>query len=77
VAIYHRVEEVVSYPRSYRRGQTFGAVRFERLLSEQRPAARRSQAQQRLLDSLDVLCSRAVVKDYLRDMADSWRHRSH
>jgi transposase len=47
VTIYDRVTEVVSYPRSWRRGQTFGAERFEKLLAEQRPAARRSQAQQR------------------------------
>jgi transposase len=73
VTIYHRVEEVVSYARSYRRGQTFGADRFEPVLAEQRPAARRSQAQQRLLDSLDGLCSRAAVEAYLRDMADSDR----
>ena len=73
VSIYHRVEEVVSYTRSWRRGQTFGAERFERILSEQRPAARRSQAQQRLLDSLDGLCSRSLVEAYLRDMADTDR----
>ena len=73
VAIYNRVEEVVSYPRSYRRGQTFGADRFERILAEQRPAARRSQAQQRLLDSLDGVCSRVVVEAYLRDLADTDR----
>src|SRR5580698_7663051 len=73
VAIYDRVEEVVSYPRSWRRGQTFGADRFEKILAEDRPAARRSQAQQRLLDSLDGLCSRALVEVYLRDMADTDR----
>jgi len=73
VAIYNRGEEVVTYARSYRRGQTFGADRFERVLAEERPAARRSQAQQRLLDSLDGLCSRAVVEAYLRDMADTDR----
>jgi transposase len=76
VTIYDRVEEVVSYPRSWRRGQTFGADRFEKLLVEQRPAARRSQAQQRLLDSLDGLCSRAVVEAYLRDLADTDRSLS-
>ena len=76
VAIYNRGEEVVTYARSYRRGQTFGADRFERVLAEQRPAARRSQAQQRLLDSLDGLCSRAVVEAYLRDMADTDRSLS-
>ncbi len=47
VAIYDRVHEIVSYPRSWRRGQTFGAERFEAELAELRPAARRSRAQQR------------------------------
>ena len=64
---------MISYARSWRRGQTFGAERFERLLAEQRPAARRSQAQQRLLDSLDGLCSRALVEAYLRALADTDR----
>ena len=73
VAIYNRGEEVVTYPRSYRRGQTFGADRFERVLVEQRPGARRSQAQQRLLDSLDGYCSGAVLEAYLRDLADTDR----
>ena len=76
VTIYDRVAEVVSYARSWRRGQTFGAERFERLLAEERPAARRSQAQQRLLDSLDGLCLRATVEAYLRDMADTDRSLS-
>jgi hypothetical protein len=53
--------------------ETFGAARFEKLLAEQRPAARRSQAQQRLLDSLDGLCSRSLLEAYLRDMADTDR----
>jgi hypothetical protein len=43
------------------------------MLAEQRPAARRSQAQQRLIDSLDGLCSPALVEAYLRDMADTDR----
>jgi hypothetical protein len=73
VTIYERATEVVSYPRSWRRGQTFGAERFEKLLAEQRPAARRSQAQQRLLDSLDGLCSRELLEAYLRDLADADR----
>lgn len=76
VAVYNRGEEVVTYARSYRRGQTFGADRFERVLAEQRPAARRSQAQQRLLDSLDGLCSGSAVEAYLRDMADTDRSLS-
>jgi transposase len=73
VTIYERTEEVVSYARSWRRGQTFGAERFEKVLAEERPAARRSQAQQRLLDSLDGLCSRSLLEAYLRDMADTDR----
>jgi hypothetical protein len=73
VTIYDRIEEIVSYPRSWRRGQTFGAERFEKLLAEERPAARRSQAQQRLLDSPDGMCSRSLVEAYLRDMADTDR----
>ena len=73
VTIYDRVHQVVSYPRCWRRGQTFGAERFEKELAEDRPAARRSQAQQRLLDSLDGLCSRALLEAYLRDMADTDR----
>ena len=76
VTIYDRVEEVVGYARSWRRGQTFGAERFEKLLAEERPAARRSQAQQRLLDSLDGMCLRATVEAYLRDMADTDRSLS-
>lgn len=67
------MEEIVSYARSWRRGQTFGAQRFEKLLAEQRPAARRSQAQQRLLDSFDGLCSRSMLEAYLRDLADTDR----
>jgi transposase len=73
ITIYDRVNEIVSYPRSWRRGQTFGADRFEKLLAEERPAARRSQAQQRLLEYLEGLCSRALVEAYLRAMADTDR----
>jgi hypothetical protein len=73
VTIYDRFQEVVSCARAWRRGQTFGAAHFEKLLAEQRPAARRSQAQQRLLDSLDNLFSRSVLEAYLRDMADTDR----
>lgn len=76
VSIYDRVEEVVSYARSWRRGQTFGAERFEKLLAEERPAARRSQAQQRLLDSLDGVCSRSTVEAWLRGVADTDRSLS-
>jgi len=73
VTIYHRYQEIVSYAHSWRRGQTLGAERFERELSEQRPAARRSQHQRRFLDFLDGLCAADVAEGYLRGMADSDR----
>jgi hypothetical protein len=73
VTIYDRYQEIVSYARSWRRGKTFGAERFERELAEQRPAARRSQAQQRVLDFLDGLCASDVVEGYVRGLADSDR----
>jgi hypothetical protein len=73
VTIYDRVHELAAYPRCWRRGQTFGAERFEAELAEFRPAARRSRAQDRLFAFLDGLCSKALVEAYLRDMADSDR----
>ena len=73
VTIYNRYEEIVSYARSWRRGQTFGAVRFEKVLAEERPAARRSQAQQRLIDSLRGLCAPGLIEAYLRGLADADR----
>jgi transposase len=76
VSIYDRAEEVVSYARSWRRGQTFGAERFEKLLAEEKPAARRSQAQQRLLDTLQCVCSRSTVEAWLRGVADTDRSLS-
>ena len=73
ITIYDRAREIVSYPRCWRRGQTFGADRFEAELSEQRPAARRSQAQQRLLDFMDGLCAPDIAEAYLRGLADTDR----
>jgi hypothetical protein len=73
VTIYDRVHEIVSYPRCWRRGQTLGADRFEAELAELRPAAKRSQAQQRLFAVLQNLCSLAMLEAYLRDMADTDR----
>ncbi|MBV8902004.1 MAG: IS21 family transposase [Acidobacteriia bacterium] len=73
VSIYERVNEIVSYARSWRRGQTFGADRFEAELADLRPAARRSRAQERLFLFLDGLCSKAMLEAYLRDMADTDR----
>ena len=73
ITIYDRVHEIVSYPRCWRRGQTLGADRFEAELAELRPAAKRSQAQQRLFAVLENLCSQAMLEAYLRDMADTDR----
>lgn len=73
VTVYDRVQEIVSYARCWRRGQTLGADRFEAELAELRPAAKRSQAQQRLFAVLENLCSHAVLEAYLRDMADTDR----
>jgi hypothetical protein len=69
--------EIVRYARSSRRGQTFGAERFEKELLAQRPAGQRSQAQQRLLALLRGLCPQATVEAYLRGLADSGRSLTH
>jgi transposase len=73
VTIYNRTQEIVSYPRCWRRGQTLGADRFEAEVAELRPAAKRSRAQQRLFAVLDGVCSQAMLEAYLRDMADTDR----
>jgi transposase len=73
VTIYDRVNEIVSYPRCWRRGQTLGADRFEAEVAELRPAAKRSRAQQRLFAVLESFCSQAMLEAYLRDMADTDR----
>jgi transposase len=65
--------EIVCYARSWRRGQTFGAERFEKELLAQRPAAWRSRAQQRLIQLLHGLCPQESVEAYLRGLADSNR----
>lgn len=49
------------------------AERFEKLLAEECPAVRLSQARQRLLDSLDGLCSRPLDDASIRDMLHSGR----
>lgn len=64
VTIYYRQKEIVRYPRSWRRGQTLGAERFEKALLENRPAAHRSQAQQQLVALLGE-----VAELYLRELA--------
>jgi transposase len=64
VAIYDQQREVATYARSWRRGQTLGAERFEKELLAQRPAAELSRTQQRLVAQLG---ERAAT--YLRELA--------
>jgi transposase len=73
VTLFQQQRQVVTYPRSWRRGQTFGAERYEKELLAQRAAAARSQAQQRLLALLEVHGGRNIVEDYLRGLADGGR----
>jgi hypothetical protein len=74
VTLYDRQgTEIVRYARCWRRGQTLGGGRFQKELLEQRPAARRSQAQQRLLALLEGLLPQASVEAFLRGVADSDR----
>jgi transposase len=68
VTIYERVNQIVSYPRSWRRGQTFGADRFEPELVENRPSAKRSRTQQRLMALLG-----RTGETYLRGLTDTDR----
>lgn len=68
VTIYDQEREIVRYARSFRRGQTFGAERFEKELLEQRPAAQRTQTQQRF-----VALVGPVADSYLRALADTDR----
>jgi hypothetical protein len=49
LTIYDQLHELVCYPRSWPRGQTFGAERFEKELHAQMAAAERSATQQRLV----------------------------
>jgi transposase len=66
VTIYDRVNEIVSYPRCWRRGQILGADRFEAELAELRPAAKRSRARQRLFAVLENLCSQVAAAPWRR-----------
>jgi transposase len=73
VTLYHRNQEIVRYPRCWRRGQTFGAERFEKELLAHKAAAQRSQAQRRLIALLAGDCPQETVEGYLRGLADSNR----
>lgn len=68
VTIYDQHQEIVRYARSWQRGQTFGAERFQKELFAQRAAAERSAAQQRL-----VVLLGPASEHYLRRLADTDR----
>ena len=71
VTFYDQQHEIVSYPRCWRRGQTFGAERFEKELLQQRPAAQLSAAQQQLVALLGP-----PTEAYLRRLAETDRSLS-
>lgn len=68
LTIYDQQQEIVSYARCWRRGQVLGAERFQKELFEQRAAAERSAAQQRLIGLLGP-----TSEIYLRRLADTDR----
>ncbi len=68
VTIYDSQREIVRYARSWRRGQTFGAERFEKELLEQRPGAERTRTQQRFIAMVGP-----VAESYLRSLAETDR----
>jgi transposase len=76
VTLYHRNQEIVSYPRCWKRGQTIGAERFEKELWALRPAAACSQAQRRLILFLEPFLPHQTVEGYLRGLAETDRSLS-
>jgi transposase len=68
VTIYDQHHEVATYARSWQRGQTLGAERFEKELHAQMAAAERSATQQRLIALLG-----AAAHEYLERLADTDR----
>ena len=68
VTIFDQSHEIVCYPRCWERGRTFGAERFQKELFSQMAAARRSAAQQRLIQLLGP-----ASEYYLRKLAETDR----
>ena len=68
VTIYDQHQEIVCYARSWQRGKTFGAERFQKELFAQMAAAQRSAAQRRLITLLGP-----ASEQYLRRLADTDR----
>jgi transposase len=71
VTVYEHQREIVRYARSFGRGQTFGAERFEKELLEQRPGAERTHTQQRF-----VALVGPIGDTYLRALAETDRSTS-
>jgi hypothetical protein len=71
VTVYDQHQEVARYARSWERGQTFGAERFQKELFAQMAAAGRSADQQRLIALLGP-----VSQSYLERLADTDRSLS-
>jgi len=68
VTIYDQSKEIICYPRSWERGRTFGAERFQKELFAHMAAAQRSAAQQRLVQMLGP-----TTEYYLRKLAETDR----
>jgi transposase len=68
VSIYDQSKEIVCYARSWERGRTFGAERFQKELFAQMAAAQRSAAQHRLNQMLGP-----TSEYYLRKLAETDR----
>jgi hypothetical protein len=71
VTIYDQHHEVARYARSWERGETFGAERFQKELFAQMAAADRSASQQRLVALLGP-----AAQAYLERLADTDRSLS-
>ena len=60
--LYHRTQEIVSYPRCWRRGQTLGADRFEEELADLRPQPSGRRHSNVLCGSAGLCCAKQCWK---------------
>jgi transposase len=72
VAVYDQDHEIIRYPRSWRRAQTFGADRFEKEMLRERPGAVGTKGQQRLVAFVGP-----TAESYLRGLAQTDRSMTH
>jgi hypothetical protein len=72
VAVYNQDDEIIRYPRPWKRGQTFGADRFEKEMLRQRPGAVGTKGQQRLVAFVGP-----TAESYLRGLAGTDRSMTH